>query len=131
MMIFFFYCYLQVGMTEDNNYEEEAPEETHIRDPKQKNPPRGSTKGKQILKNKLKGKKEKMNYNQRSQPIGKEAIRYTTYLGALARNGWVPITLPDWHHADNVSLDMIWKEMKVSTIFLLVIKKVKFFFFFF
>ncbi|KAF4354949.1 hypothetical protein G4B88_025308 [Cannabis sativa] len=33
---------------------------------------------------------------------------------ALARNGWVPIDLSNWHNADEVKLDMIWKEMKTT-----------------
>ncbi|KAM6590472.1 hypothetical protein CsatA_013077 [Cannabis sativa] len=62
---------------------------------------------------KSKGIQQKVTYNRRSQPVGKGAIRYSTYSGALARNGWVPIDLSNWHNADEVKLDMIWKEMKM------------------
>ncbi|KAF4346214.1 hypothetical protein G4B88_026329 [Cannabis sativa] len=58
------------------------------------------------------GIQQKVTYNRRSQPVGKGAIRYSTYSGALALNGWVPIDLPNWHNVDEVKLDMIWKEMK-------------------
>ena len=47
-----------------------------------------------ILKMKSKGIREKVAYNTRSQPIGKEVTNYTTYVGALAHNGRVPITCP-------------------------------------
>ena len=66
---------------------------------------------------KAKGIKEKIIHNARSQLIRREAINYSTYAGSLARNGWDPITCPDWHHVDPIKLDMIWKEMKVSNIF--------------
>ena len=72
------------------------PEENYASNPPPKeNQVRGSSKGKQTLKNKTKVIIQKVNYNVRSQPIGNEAINYNTYLGSLARNGWVPITCLD------------------------------------
>ena len=60
---------------------------------------------------------QKVSYNVRSQPIGKEAINYSTYLGSLAHNRWVPITNPDWHQENPLKLDMICNEIKVSSFF--------------
>ncbi|XP_060963385.1 uncharacterized protein LOC133028984 isoform X1 [Cannabis sativa] len=93
---------------------EESFEQALNHDPKSKKPKkkRGTTQGKYTLKMKSKGIQQKVTYNRRSQPVGKGAIRYSTYSGALARNEWVPIDLPNWHNADEVKLDMIWKEMK-------------------
>ncbi|KAF4398829.1 hypothetical protein G4B88_028192 [Cannabis sativa] len=95
---------------------EESFEQALNHDPKSKKPKkkRGTTQGKYTLKMKSKGIQQKVTYNRRSQPVGKGAIRYSTYSGALARNGWVPIDLPNWHNADEVKLDMIWKEMKAT-----------------
>ena len=86
------------------------PEENYASNsPQKENRVRGSSECKHTLKMKTKGIIQKIYYNARSQPIGKEAINYSTYLGSLARNGWVPITCPDWHHADPLKLDIIWK----------------------
>ena len=52
--------------------------------PPKKNWVRGISKGKHPLKIKTKGIMQKVSYNARSQPIGKEAINYSTYLGSLA-----------------------------------------------
>ncbi|KAF4403067.1 hypothetical protein G4B88_027838 [Cannabis sativa] len=96
--------------------QEDSFEQALNHDPKSKKPKkkRGTTQGKYTLKMKSKGIQQKVTYNRRSQPIGKGAIRYSTYSGALACNGWVPIDLPNWHNADEVKLDMIWKEMKTT-----------------
>ncbi|KAF4354737.1 hypothetical protein G4B88_031277 [Cannabis sativa] len=95
---------------------EESFEQALNHDPKSKKPKkkRGTTQGKYTLKMKSKGIQQKVIYNRRSQPVGKGAIRYSTYSEALARNGWVLIDLPNWHNADEVKLDMIWKEMKTT-----------------
>ena len=76
--------------------------------PPKENRARGISKRNHTLKNKTKGIIQKVTYNARSQPIGREAINYSTYLvGSLAWNGWVPITCPDWHHAYPLRLNMI------------------------
>ena len=69
------------------------------------------------LKMKTKGIMQKVSYTAISQPIGKVTINYSTYLESLAHNGWVPIICPDWHHTNSLKLDMIWKEIKISSFF--------------
>ncbi|KAF4395964.1 hypothetical protein F8388_013133 [Cannabis sativa] len=80
---------------EDSFDQEDSFEQALNHDPKSKKP-----------------KKKTRNYPRKIY-IENEIQRNSTK-GALARNGWVPIDLPNWHNADEVKLDMIWKEMKTT-----------------
>ena len=60
-----------------------------------------------------------MEFNERSQPYGKQAARFATFLGVTARE-LVPLTIPSWTGkamSDEFKTE-IWKHITVS--FLLI-----------
>lgn len=79
---------------------------------KPKYPPRGKAKLLDIGKKKRKRPIE-VEFNQRSQPIGKYAAKFSSFLGASARE-LIPMTAPTWKELSDTFKNQIWEHVTVS-----------------
>ena len=114
--------YLERRNNEQHN-EENQPSVDEFEDPnkdRRKPGKRGRTQMKRVVKNKIKGVKETIEYNKRIQGIGEESARFQNYLGVLAR-ALIPIKYKDWFEVPDHILENILVEATVSNFICIII----------
>lgn len=80
---------------------------------KPKYPPRGKAKLLDIGKKKKRKRPIEVEFNQRSQPIGQYAAKFSSFLGASARE-LIPMTAPTWKELSDTFKNQIWEHVTVS-----------------
>ena len=81
-----------------------------------KNKPRGMTRKAMIIKNRSKGIKLLIKYNQDGIYVGDSSVHLTSYLGVLART-MVPIRYRDWRDVLISLKDNLWDSIEVTNIY--------------
>jgi hypothetical protein len=71
---------------------------------------RGPTK--MLVIAKRQGERKTIQFNERDQPVGEESVKFSSFLGVLARE-IVPITHDSWVLMDDKSKERLWVLVKV------------------
>ena len=81
-----------------------------------KKKPRGMTRKAMIIKNRSKGIKLLIKYNQDGICVGDSSVHLTSYLGVLART-MVPIRYKDWRDVPIPLKDKLWDSIEVTNLY--------------
>ena len=69
-----------------------------------------------VVVKKAQGKKIKIRYNERGDPVGETRHTLQSYIGMLGRT-MVPIDIPSWPKVDEEMKERLWNDVQVNSIY--------------